>query len=329
MKNKMYRSMAALALILAMAVMGGCGSSGGGEGTSSDSGAKKETKKEENTKVNMDEQTLVEKDGVTVTATGAGVDGEDGIYLDVIAENKTEKVYEISLDNAAVNGFSMNGYAKDEIMPGETKTRISFSDWADKYVDLGEPGEIKIHLLRLLEVEEDQTVNGEKPHYMPVEGAYENPFAAVEDIVIQTSAYDEMKATLPEGEELYHENGIQITRVDADKEPEEGGIRDIFLVKNDSSDIIYLGGKDYTMNDYVIEEMMYEAMQFSEVMPGETGSGVMLADSSSLQYVLNTEEEVEFESMECTIYICKRIEADEWGRTGETIAEIPYSYTAK
>lgn len=349
-KNRIGTSIIALVLITAIAAAVGCSASDGSKGTSG-STAKKEAKKEEkrgiDIKASIEEQVIAEKDGVKVTATGLGSDDEYSFYINIKAENDTENIYEMWTDRITVNGFCMmeGMNADDPIMPGETETRLLIGSRALKYMNMGEPGEIKIYNARLLESEEktDETLlaqgvseemleimkeEGQK-YYSPKEGQMENPFFASEEITIQTSAYDEMEVTLPDGEKLYDENGIQLIRTEADKEDKENGCCDIFFLKNDSSDVIFLSSKDSSVNDFMLEDLGIAVVYSPKVSPGETAVVIAAVDQYSLQYLMNTEEDVKIESLECTLVITKIIEMDEFGRTGEGIAEIPYTYTAE
>lgn len=337
-KNTIRKNMIIMVLVIVMAAAAGCSTSDS-KGTSGGGAKKKEEKKGMDIKATVEEQVLAEKDGVKVTATGLGSDDENSFYINIKAENDTENVYQMRIDRITVNGFCMmeSTQVDEPIMPGETETKLSIWSMTAKYMNMGEPGEIKIYNARLLEAEEKKDEElaealGEEEHvyYSPKEGQMENPFFMSEEITIQTSAYDEMKVTLPEGEKLYDENGIQLIRIDADKEDREEGFCDIFFLKNDSSDVIYLGAKDGSVNDFMLDDLGVSIIYASStVSPGETAVMAAAVDKYTLQYLMNTEEDVKIESLECTLYLMKIVEVEEWGSGSEEIAEIPYSYTAE
>ncbi len=340
MKNKMYRSIAALVLIIVMAATGGCASSGGGDGAMSDSGAKKETKKEEKEEkkglditAEIKEQVLVDKDGLKITATGLGSDREDSFFIELSVQNDTEQVYEARADHFVVNGYDMWG-GMDYIKPGEAKMQLDINSLVFKYAEIGEPGEIEINSLRVCEAVEKETQDGEDTYYDVERDKYENPFFKEEKIVIQTSAYDKMSdAALPDGEELYNENGIRLVRIAADEEDQENmGYRDIFFLKNDSSDRIETSAKEEAVNDFVIDRWTtgFGVVDYAYVEPGCTGVFWSGADPTMLSFAIGEGEEVEIESMECTILINKTVYDEVYDvEVPETIAEIPYSYTAE
>lgn len=128
---------------------------------------------------------------------------------------------------------------------------------------------------------------------------------------------------------MYDENGIRLIRTDPDKEDKENGCCDIFYLKNDSSDILYVGSKDCSVNDFMLDEMGGSIIYSSRIDPGETAVMMAEVDSYSLQYLMNTEEDVKIESLECTIFISKMAEMYGYWTPDEEIAEIPYTYTAE
>lgn len=344
MRNRISRSVITMILILAMAVMGGCASSGSEEEKTADNGAKEaeesgnESKKEE--KKGMDihaeikEQALIEQDGVKITATGIGSDDEDAFYINIKAENDTENTFEMRGGCTLVNGIVMTDdlWVHDTIVPGETEFELTIENPVLKYLDLGEIGEIKIYSARLFEAEEYESEDGEK-YYKLKEGAENNPFTRIEEITIQTSAYDEMKTALPQGEELYNENGVQVLRAELSEEAKEDGYLDMIILKNESSDSVFLGSYEGAVNDYALGVMGGNDLIRSSTTP-QGGCAVEMPSaeswSSCLQNAMATEEEVEIESAECTISVQKLVLDEEYGIwSDEKIAEIPYSYTAE
>lgn len=340
MKNRISKNITALVLIMAMAVMSGCGSSsdnGGGSSSDSGDGTKKAAKEEKgmDIKADIEEQVIAEKDGLKITATGLGSEKETEFFINIKVENGTDKFYQLVTCDVTVNGYCMRGYMYDDIQPGESETRFEI-DGADvfKYVDIGEIGEIGLHNLKICETVEGEDEEGEEAYREVPPEQYDNPFFLEEKVTIQTSAYDEMKETaLPEGEELYNAGGVQFIRVEADEEDKENGYCDIFFLKNDSSDTVSIGIKDASVNDIMQDGLIgHGILSGGDVLPGYVGITKAGLEAYMLSAALGVddEEEAKLESIEGTICLNKEVMDEEYGEMfWENFAEIPYSYTAK
>lgn len=336
MKNRISKSITALVLIMAMAVMSGCGSSS----SSSDNGdGTKEDAKEEkgmDIKADIEEQVIAEKDGLKITATGLGSEKETEFFINLKVENSTDKFYQLwTYDGVTVNGYYMQGGMYD-IQPGESEMRFEI-DGADvfKYADIGEIGEIELQNLKICETVEVEGEEGEEAYREVPSEQYDNPFFLEEKVIIQTSAYDEMKETaLPEGEELYNADGVQFIRVEADEEDKENGYCDIFFLKNDSSDTVLIQEKDTSINDIMQDGLTgYGVLSGGDVPSGYVGiskAGINPFFALPRALGLDDEEEAKLESIECTILLERLVMDEEYGEMfWENFAEIPYSYTAK
>lgn len=335
MKNRVYKSVMAWILILAMAAMSGCGSSGD-KGTDAKQEKKEKEQKEDKmslkTDVEMEEQILAEKDGVKITATGLGSDEEPGFFVNLSVKNDTDMVYSSMVNECTVNGYSVWAGA-DDIKPGESGIELRIGGGIFKHIDVGEIGEINLYDLRLFETEKVDSEDGEEVYYHPSEEQYDNPFFHEEKVTIRTSAYSGMKeANLPEGEEIYNENGIQIVRTEPDDEDKKDGMCSWLFLKNGSEDKLTLSAKDASVNDFVLDVMLGSSavggMNGRTTVPGAVGIYYAGVDSYTMKEIMNTEEDVAIDTLECTMVINKE-GMDEFGLTYETVAEIPYAYTAK
>lgn len=341
MKNRIYQGMLAFVLILAMAVMGGCGASKDAGGDSEGTEAKKEEneKKEEDKKeekkgmdigAEIEEQVLAEKDGLKITATGLGSDRENEFYVNLSVKNDSDMVYHMEAGYCIVNGYSL-WCGMGDIEPGESEMQLDIRGDILRYMDIGEIGEIDFYSLRLLETMEETSSDGEDVYYRPSEEQYANPFIKEEKVTLQTSAYGEMgEPTLPEGKELYNENGIQLVMTEADEEDQEDGILSRLFLKNDSSDYIDFNSGNSSVNDFVLDVMYSTSLVGGDITPpGAVGIYQVVVDPYLMMEAMNTEEEVEIESIECTLFIKKEVWSDELGSMPETIAEVSYTYTAE
>lgn len=87
------------------------------------------------------DQVLVDNDYVTVTVTGFGHDDIWGHTMELYLVNKMDSITMFSLDNVSVNGFMIDPYWADEVLPG--CSAYSTVSWYDEDFDTNGVTEIE------------------------------------------------------------------------------------------------------------------------------------------------------------------------------------------
>ena len=335
MKKKVLASMLVMVLMASM-FMTGCGGSGSESADSAEEQSEGNEEKQEESqkdKVTIEEQILLEEDGITVTATEVelGDVSRAGGTVAISVNNTTEKEYYISANNVVVNGYmaavlQVHPESGEAFGPGETIGFIEISPMKLKYANVENIGEIVFGniLVKEMELQEMPNLDGEMEEVlMPVE----EPSYAVENCVVKTSAYDEAAiAVMPEGEVVYDEDGVQVVKVAADEEDQAQGITELFFVKNDTDKPMMLHSYNYYFNGTAVDEMMLAMTypRYRYVNPGCIEVGDFAGVEESMEYM---GMEGEFESMECTMLVSEIDEAG-YPESG-TGGEFTYSYTAE
>ena len=181
--------------------------------------------------VKIEEQVLVDQDGFKIVATGIEAGKRDNeVYLDIEVTNNTDKIYDIYTDTV-VNGYvaiweqiDEEGEQREAYLPGEVKGKIKIYGNALKYADIGKIGKIEFQDFAVREVEEEPGAEGCVYYDYKIDQR-DNPFFKADNIMIQTDAVDEIKEVrIPEGEELYNENGIKLVKTNPEEAKKLHGI---------------------------------------------------------------------------------------------------------
>lgn len=201
-----------LALILAMtAGMAGCGNSeapaeGKTEETAEETTEKEETVSEEQTEsdvLSIEEQVLLEWEGLTVTATG--IDENSHSALKLLVENDTSYGIDLEVAEMYVNGCCMftsdPGNSIGEVPAGKKlNASINFNQGVNGFLEKAGIEEVGSIELKFIVRDSSQDV------YDDASALYTS-----EVITVKTSAYEDMDTeVIAEGKELYNQNGIRI-----------------------------------------------------------------------------------------------------------------------
>lgn len=334
MKKKVLASMLVMALMASM-FLTGCGGSSSesadsaGEQAESNEGKQDESQKE---KVTIEEQVLLEEEGITVTATEVELSdvSSSGGTIAVSVNNTTDKDFSISANVVTVNGHMADVIVQPEsgesFGPGETTGFITILPMKLKYANVDNIGEIVFGniLVKEMKLQEMIGLDGEMEEVpMPAQ----EPSYAVENSVVKTSAYNEAEiGVMPEGEVVYDKDGVQVVKVAADEEDQAQGMTELFFVKNDTDKPMMFHSKNFSFNGTAVDDMMLAITcpRNKYVFPGCIDVGYFSGVEEGMEYM---GLEGEFESMECTMYIS---EFDEYGAPiSGTGGEFAYSYTAE
>lgn len=337
MKNGSFKTIFTIAAIITV-VSTGCGSSADSENAQKTQAksvkvpAETSDEKTKTDDIKMEEQVIVEKDGLKIIAIGIRTDEKaDRIYLDIAVQNDTDKIYSDYM-RTTVNNYTVNTLPKNEknetleaYLPGETQGTIEIYGDALKYADIGKIGKIEFKDYHITEVEEKS-----EGYYESKKGQIDNPFFKANTITIQTEAVNKIKdIVIPEGEELYNKNGIRLVKTNPKEAEEPYGV---FFFQNKSEDTISLYSKEIFINNIMLsgEDLGFlNGVNIQYLDPGKTAVLTFWTDEYFLDEA-GIKKDEEFQSLEWVFYI-KRIltEPNEFFENEELITKIPYTYTAE
>lgn len=227
-----------------------------------DAGSEKEEAKAQ--EVTIEEQALVEWEGLKVTATGLEKDEySEELSLKLLVENDTSYGIKLSVAKLFVNGCCIN-YSERDLgdVPAGKK--------ANEEVALGEYGSGilgKIGIGEVGEIEATFSVRDSSVDY------YEDAslLYTSEPVQIQTSAYDRMDTeTIAEGAELYNENGIRI--VAKGLAPYYSNYALVLYAENTTDQDVVMEYYDVTVDGFVADPGSYSMI----VPAGRSSAGILM-----------------------------------------------------
>ena len=213
-------------LILASVALG-CGSSNG-ESTNDSTG--------ETVSANIptiEEQVLIEKDGIKITATDYKNDSIWGDGVNLLVENNSDKDYTIGCDALIVNDYMISDLFSADVAAGKKSNEmvyISSSELEASGIDSVGKIEIYFHAY-----DDDWD-------YL-----FQNKYAE-----IKTSEYENMDTTPNDiGKELYCNNGIKIVGKAVDEESFWGTAL-LLYIENESGQDVGISVDDMSINGFMI-----------------------------------------------------------------------------
>ena len=332
MKNRMIKSGIVIMLAASM-LLTGCGGSSTSEGSTDGAHeTKAEAAQEENaaTGVTIEEQVLIDENGVTVTATGLKAKPMMeyvSYYVEITVKNETDKMVGIYCDGSTVNGYNCYAGSKplegDCFGPGETEGQLYLTGTAFRIGQFDKIGEITLSDVRVSEQElktmedlDGQTVE----YYEEKDGQYENPMCKVDRIEIKTSEYDNVEiGAIPEGEVLFEGDGVTVVAVKSDYEKAQG---ELIYLKNDTDDVVYTDVNNFSVNGIKNEEPLIPMTTPTlMVKPNSVEIGYFGNDEADQAYLKDIGVE-EVEEISCTINVYYYF-------SPTNITDIEYNYTAE
>ena len=190
----------------------------------------------------IEEQVLVDQNGVRITATGLEEDGIWGVGLKLLIENNTDQDLGISCDALIVNNYMITNLFSATVASG-----MKSNETVDLYsTELEAAGIENIGQIEL------------KMHSFDSES-----YATVEEYdmaVIQTSEYDSMDVqALDDGTELVNQDGIRIVGKYVDEESFWGaGV--LLYLENNSGRNVTVSCEDMSVNGYMITSVFAETV---------------------------------------------------------------------
>lgn len=213
-----------------------------GSGSSDDSGeagsSASVSTEEKSADVTVEEQTIVDESGVTVTVTGIDTDGFYGAELKLAIENNTGQNLTISARDMSINGVMIEPYLAEEVAAGK-KANATLDIFSS---NLKAAGITTIQEIEL-KIAAYDTEN------------WEDLFET-DAITIKTSAAGTFEQTYnDDGETLYEDERFRIVALELDSDDSFWGA-DIYLyIENNSGQDITVQSRDVSINGYMVDPM--------------------------------------------------------------------------
>ncbi len=197
--------------------------------------------------VKIEEQVLLDQDGIKITAVGLAPDEIfDAQSIELDLENNSDQNVTVQLSNVSVNGYMIMPLFSADVAAGKkTKETIEFYNY-----ELADCGIEKIAQVEL----QFNILNSE---------SYETIFDS-EMISIATSAKDYEQSYDASGEVLYDDKDIKVVAKTLDTSDDIFGPELLLYVENNSDVIISVSTDNVSVNGY-----MNDALYYATVLPGK------------------------------------------------------------
>ena len=258
MKKKLKLLAVVLCMVLFAAMAMGSGSSESGEekevvssGSSEGTGTSQEEKEEEPA-ITIEEQVLLDQDGIVVTAKEYVADSIWGDGIKLLVENNGDKTVTVSCNALIVNNFMISDLFVAEVAPGKKSNEtLNLSSTELKAAGIDTVGQVEIYF----HVYDSETYDG---------------IFDSDCVTIKTSAYATMD-TKPNdaGTELYNANGIRIVGKTVD-ENSFWGTAILLYCENTSGKNVGISVEEMSINGFMMNPFfsttVYDGqMSFDEI----------------------------------------------------------------
>ena len=237
----------ALALALVMAVFASM-SLGSGSSDSSDpkdivteeqtgSGDNSSDKEAEANEISIEEQVLVDQDGVKITATGYEIDDIWGDSIKLLIENNTDQDITIGCNALIVNNYMISDLFATTVAAGKkSNEKLSLSTSGLKAAGIDAVGLVEVYF-RVYDAD-----------------TWKDIFET-DCLSIKTSAYDAMDTSVDDsGAELYNQDGIRIVGKTVD-EDSFWGTAILLYIENNSGKNVGISVDDLSINGFMMTPM--------------------------------------------------------------------------
>lgn len=229
-KSKILVTMLCLSLFAIMAL--GSGSSG-----SDDTKEIVATSNEPKTSVTIEEQELINQDGIVITAKEYVTDNIWGDGIKLVLENNTDKTVTIGCNALIVNNYMITDLFVAEVAPGKKSNEVMYlSNTELKAAGIDTVGQVEIYF------------------HVYDSASYDNIFDSG-CVTIKTSEFANMDTT-PEdmGTELYNENGIRIVGKAVD-ENSFWGTAILLYCENTSGKNVGISVEEMSINGFMMSPL--------------------------------------------------------------------------
>lgn len=189
------------------------------------------------TAVTIDEQVLVDQDGIIVTATEYVTDSIWGDGIKLLLENNSDKDVTVGCNALIVNDYMITDLFSSGIAAGKKSNEtLYFSSTQLKAAGIENVGKIEIYF------------------HIFDSSTYDTVFDS-DCVVIQTSEYDNMDTTPSDaGTELYNQNGIRIVGKTVD-ENSFWGTAILLYLENNSGQNVGISVDDMSINGFMMSPL--------------------------------------------------------------------------
>lgn len=229
-KSKILVTMLCLTVFAIMAL--GSGSSG-----SDDTKEIVATSNEPKTSVTIEEQELINQDGIVITAKEYVTDNIWGDGIKLVLENNTDKTVTVGCNALIVNNYMITDLFVAEVAPGKKSNEVMYlSNTELKAAGIDTVGQVEIYF------------------HVYDSASYDNIFDS-DCVTIKTSEFANMDTT-PEdmGTELYNENGIRIVGKAVD-ENSFWGTAILLYCENTSGKNVGISVEEMSINGFMMSPL--------------------------------------------------------------------------
>ena len=229
-KSKILVTMLCLTVFAIMAL--GSGSSG-----SDDTKEIVATSNEPKTSVTIEEQELINQDGIVITAKEDVTDNIWGDGIKLVLENNTDKTVTVGCNALIVNNYMITDLFVAEVAPGKKSNEVMYlSNTELKAAGIDTVGQVEIYF------------------HVYDSASYDNIFDSG-CVTIKTSEFANMDTT-PEdmGTELYNENGIRIVGKAVD-ENSFWGTAILLYCENTSGKNVGISVEEMSINGFMMSPL--------------------------------------------------------------------------
>lgn len=222
----------------------------------------------------IEEQVLLDKDGVKITATGFTRDEYGWDQIQVIVENNTDRDLTIGSEKVAINGYMDWVFWGVDVVAGKkSNSYISLTDDTTKVAGITNIGTVEFYFWAEDRSKED----------------YESYFTG-EYYMLKTSQAGKEVDANTDKPELYSGEGIRVTSLGSDRDDDYGKTNLYFCLENNTGKEV-----DVDVDDMSIDGLMTSAYVSLTVPDGKKGIGVItLYDDDLDEDGIKTVDNVEF-----------------------------------
>lgn len=187
----------------------------------------------QSTGITIDEQVVVDQDGIKITATEYTTDSIWGDGIKLLVENNSDTDYTVGCDALIVNDYMITDLFVSEIASGKKANETMYlSSSALKAAGIDNVGKIEMYF---------------HAYDSNIDFVFQNVYSE-----IQTSAYSDMDTTPNDaGMELYNENGIKIVGKTVD-ENSFWGTAILLYCENTSGKNVGISVDDMSINGFMM-----------------------------------------------------------------------------
>lgn len=241
-KFKVLAIVLCMVLFATMAIGSGSSESGGGKevvssGNSEGKDNSQTDKKEEESTITIEDQVLLDKDGIVVTAKEYVIDSIWGEGIKLLVENNGDRAVTVSSDAVIVNNFMISALFVEEVAPGKKSNETLYLSSSElKAAGIETVGQVELYF-----------------HVYDSE-SYEGIFDS-DGVTIKTSAFASMDANPDDsGTELYNANGIRIVGKTVD-ENSFWGTAILLYCENTSGKNVGISVEEMSINGFMMNPL--------------------------------------------------------------------------